>query len=279
LYFGVERADALAMKFDIDEAISTIKRFVQEKLVQSGMRGYVVGLSGGIDSALSATLAVEAVGREKVLALLMPYRTSSESSIADALHLVDKLGIEYRRIDISPMIDAYFTEIDATSRLRAGNKMARERMAILFDIAQERQRLVLGTGNRTEICLGYTTWYGDSACSINPIGELYKTEVRQLANALGVPESIVKKVPTADLWAGQTDEGEIGVSYEQIDRMLRRLVDDGVTSRSALESEGFDVTDLNRVVSLVNRNSFKRRAPDIVPLGRAMIPETIELGK
>jgi NAD+ synthase len=266
-------------RFDIEQAIATMKRFVYDKLLQSEMKGYIVGLSGGIDSAVSTMLAIEAVGKEKVLALLMPYRTSSQSSIADAVSLAEKLGIEHRRVDISPMIDAYFPEINEANKLRAGNKMARERMAILFDVAQELDRLVLGTGNRTETCLGYTTWYGDSACSINPIGELYKTEVRQLARTLGVPDHIVNKVPSADLWAGQTDEGEIGVTYEQIDRLLRRLVDDGVTSISTLEGEGFSARDINRVVSLLNRNSFKHRMPDIAPLGREPVPEYIELKK
>lgn len=266
-------------KFDIDKAITTIKRFISGKLLQSGMKGYVVGLSGGIDSSVSATLSVEAVGKEKVLAVLMPYRTSSESSISDALTLAAKLGVEHRRVDITPMLDAYFPHIDETNRLRSGNKMARERMAILFDIAQELDRLVLGTGNRTEMCLGYTTWYGDSACSVNPIGELYKTEIRQIATALDIPDTIIKKIPSAELWLGQTDEGEIGVQYVEIDRLLRRLIDDGVTSMSQLENEGFSATDISRVVSLVNRNSFKRRLPDIAPLGRASIPDYIELSE
>ena len=175
------------------------------------------------------------------------------------------------------MIDAYFSEITDDLRLRAGNKMARERMAILFDIAQETGRLVLGTGNRTEICLGYTTWYGDAACSLNPIGDLYKTEVRVLARQLGIPDAIITKPPTADLWAGQTDEGEIGVTYEMIDRLLKRIVDDGERSIAGLESEGFDLTDISRVVSLVNRNSFKRRLPDVAPVGKQPVPVEIEL--
>lgn len=275
----MERVDDVTTKIDIEQAITTIKTFIYERLLQSRMKGYVVGLSGGIDSAVSAKLAVEAVGKEKVLALLMPYRTSSKSSIADAVSLAEKLGIEHRRVDITPMIDAYFPEINESVRLRAGNKMARERMAILFDVAQKLDLLVLGTGNRTEICLGYTTWYGDSACSINPVGELYKTEVRQVAKTLGVPDHIANKVPSADLWTGQTDEGEIGVTYERIDRLLRRLVDDGVTSMSTLEGEGFSATDISRVVSLLNRNSFKRRMPDVAPLGREPVPEYIELGK
>jgi len=260
-----------------EKAITTIKLFISGKLVQSGLNGYVIGLSGGIDSALSATLAVEAVGPEKVFAVLMPYRSSSQSSVADAKHLVEKLGLEHRLIEITPMIDAYFQANEQAGEIRRGNKMARERMSILFDIAQEKNRLVLGSGNRTEICLGYTTWYGDAACSVNPLGELYKTEVRRLAQVLGVPDSILSKPPSADLWEGQTDEGEIGVTYDVIDRLLGRLVDDGEKSMSRLESEGFDRTDINRVVSMLTRFSFKRHLPSIAPLGRAPIPDSIQL--
>lgn len=267
----------MTSKYDADTAIVTIKRFITGKLLGSGLNGYVIGLSGGIDSALSAALAVAAVGREKVLGILMPYKTSSESSVADAMELVNKLGIEHRRIDISPMIDAYYGVIDETTHLRAGNKMARERMSILFDIAHETGRLVLGTGNRTEICLGYTTWYGDSACSINPLGELYKTEVRQIAKILGIPESIIAKPPTADLWAGQTDEGEIGVTYNKIDQLLKRLIDDRVRSIALLETEGFERTDISRVISFLNRNAFKRRLPDVAPIGRVPVPDNIQL--
>jgi len=259
------------------EAIVVITRFLNGQLMASGLSGYVVGLSGGIDSAVSAALAVRAVGAKKVLGLLMPYRTSSPESIRDALEIVKTLGIEHRQIDISPMIDAYFPAIDEALRVRAGNKMARERMSILFDVAHETSRLVLGTGNRTEICLGYTTWYGDAACSVNPIGELYKTEVRTIARELNIPDAIITKPPTADLWVGQTDEGEIGVTYEQIDRLLKRLLDDGVTSMTTLEEEGFSAADISRVVSLMNRNAFKRRLPPIAPLGRQAIPDEVSL--
>ena len=154
---------------DLETARTTIRRFIKGKLLQAGSKGYVLGLSGGVDSSLAAALAVEAVGPEKVLGVLMPYKTSSDSSITDAELLVKHLGIEHQRVDISAMVDAYFSNIDDSLKIRAGNKMARERMAILFDIAQQTGRLVLGTGNRTESCLGYTTWYGDSACSIYPV--------------------------------------------------------------------------------------------------------------
>ncbi len=264
-------------KLNTDKATTTIKRFITGKLLQSGLSGYVVGLSGGIDSSVSATLAVQAVGKEKVLGVLMPYRTSSESSVTDAMNLVRQLGIDHRRIDISPMIDAYFPEINEGNRLRAGNKMARERMAILFDIAAETDRLVLGSGNRSEIALGYTTWFGDSACSVNPNGELYKTEIREVARAIGIPQEIIDKPPSADLWTDQTDEGEIGVTYEQIDGILRRLVDDHEHSLSKLAGEGFDETDISRVVSLLNKNAFKRSLPETAPLGRQPIPPQIRI--
>lgn len=265
----------MTQPFDPESAITTIKRFLTGKLLESSLNGFVVGLSGGIDSALSCTLAVEAVGPEKVLGVLMPYAISSQSSRDDAITLSQKLGIETRLVEITPMIDAYFDRIDDSNRLRAGNKMARERMSILFDIAHETQRLVLGTGNRTEICLGYTTLYGDSACSLNPIGELYKSEVRELAKKLGVPDSIITKAPSADLWVGQTDEGEIGVTYEQIDVVLRKIVDEGVTSLAELEKAGIAQTDASRVLSLLNRNAFKRVPPEIAPLGKPPIPKYI----
>lgn len=260
-------------------ALTAIKRFITDKLLQTGLNGYVIGLSGGIDSALSATLAVEAVGPDKVYALLMPYRTSSGNSVHDAKQLIEKLGIEHRFVDITPMVDAYFAGIERPGEIRKGNKMARERMSILFDIAQETNRLVLGTGNRTEICLGYTTWYGDAACSVNPLGELYKTEVRLLAKTVGIPDNIITKPPSADLWVGQTDEGEIGTTYEIMDHLLRRLVDDGERSMSQLESEGFDQADVSRVVSLLTRYSFKRHMPQIAPLGRTRIPDAIRLNE
>lgn len=262
---------------EYDKTISTIQRFLTGQLLRSGLSGYLIGLSGGIDSAVSCTLAVRAVGPQKVLAVIMPYRTSSPDSEADACALIDQLGVGHRKIDISPMIDAYFERIDDSNRLRAGNKMARERMSVLFDISHETGSLVLGTGNRTEICLGYTTLYGDSACSVNPIGELYKFEVRELARRLGVPENITIKAPSADLWAGQTDEGEIGVTYDQIDRLLRLLVDEGETSLSALEAAAAGRADVSRVVSMLNRSTFKRRMPEIAPLGRRAIPEQIKL--
>lgn len=264
-------------RIDCKNMVEAITRFLTYILDRTQTKGYVVGISGGIDSALATTLAINAIGPEAVLGILMPYRTSSSESLAHGLQLIKQLQIDHRRIDISPMIDAYFSTIDNSNRLRAGNKMARERMSILFDVAQELGYLVLGTGNRTEACLGYTTWYGDSACSVNPIGQLYKNEVRQLARELEVPTAIIDKPPSADLWQDQTDEDEIGVTYEQIDGILKRIVDDGERSMKRLTSEGFSASDVSRVVSLLGLNAFKRNLVEVAALGKVPIPDKIEL--
>ncbi len=257
------------------QKITQICRFITGKLNQSGLSGYVLGLSGGIDSAVSLALAVKAIGPEKVLGVMLPYKSSSKESLIDAQRMVDLLKIESRTIEISQMIDSYFGEITNGLKIRAGNKMARERMSILFDISQETGRMVLGTGNRTEICLGYTTWYGDSACSINPLGELYKNEIREMAIELNIPQEIIDKAPSADLWEGQTDEHEIGVTYENIDGLLKLIIDQGINSMAKLIEAGFDQSDISQVISLINRNSYKRRMPHIAPLGKTEIPENV----
>ena len=267
----------MSKNIDLNNTITKIKEFISSRLIKSSLNGFVIGLSGGIDSALSASLAIKAVGKGKVFGLIMPYRTSSDNSENDAMALIKKTGIEYRKIEISPMIDAYYDRIDENNRIRAGNKMARERMSILFDVAHEKNLMVLGTGNRTEICLGYTTWYGDSACSINPIGELYKTEVRQMAKILGVPDQIITKAPSADLWAGQTDEGEIGVQYENIDLILGSIIDDGINSKKELINLGYSIKDIKQVIRLLNKNEFKRSLPEIAELGRNIIPPSVIL--
>ncbi len=267
----------MTSRFDPEKAIKTIQQFISDQLELSGLSGFVVGLSGGIDSAVSCAMAARAVGTEKVLALSMPYRASSEASRTDAALLAEQCGIEMRTIDISPMIDAYYDLIDEPLRLRAGNKMARERMSVLFDVAFQMNRLVLGTGNRTEIALGYTTLYGDAACSVNPIGELYKTELRAIAALIGLPVSIRTKAPSADLWVGQTDEGEIGLSYEQIDRSLKLLIDENITSLTMLTKHGASETEATRVVELINRNHFKRSLPPVASLGQRPIPDHISL--
>src|SRR3990172_4937665 len=199
--------------------------FIANEVGKTGIRCVVVGLSGGIDSALSAALAAEALGPGNVHALILPYRTSNPESRAHAELVAGRLGIPSQVVEITPMVDAYFTAFPDADPMRRGNKMARERMTILFDHSARLKALVLGTSNKTELMLGYGTLYGDMASAINPLGDLYKTQVRQLARHMGIPEAIVRKKPSADLWAGQTDEEELGFTYDEVDRVLYLMVD------------------------------------------------------
>ena len=201
-----ELPDELAI--DTDVARRVIVGFIRGQLRQAGFERAVLGLSGGIDSALVACLVAEAIGAERLLCVLMPYRTSADASRADAEDVVRKLGAAHELVEISPMVDAFYAADPDASPLRRGNFMARQRMAVLYDRSVTWGGLVVGTGNKTESLIGYTTVFGDSACAFNPIGDLYKSQVRQLAAAIGVPEAIIRKAPSADLWPGQTDEAE-----------------------------------------------------------------------
>jgi len=191
--------------------------------------------------------------------------------------MADYLGIKTEKVEISPMINAYFKNMTEVNKVQAGNKMARERMSILFDKAFEQKRLVLGTSNRTEICLGYGTWYGDVACSVNPLGMLYKTQVRALAKYYQLPESIISKRPSADLWPGQTDEDELGLEYEKVDRLLYSMIEDGIVKRSELNEAGFENEFIDRAIFLLNSSYFKRHLPQIADLGLKNIPDKISL--
>jgi NAD+ synthase len=245
-----------------------IGEFIRAQLRQAGFERALLGLSGGIDSALVAYLAAEAIGPERLLCVLMPYRTSSPASRADAEEVVRRLGCESTLVDISPMVDAYFEaegHRDA-SPLRRGNAMARQRMIVLYDHSVTWGGLVVGTGNKTEALIGYTTLFGDSACAFNPIGDLYKSQVRQVSADIGVPEAIIRKAPSADLWPGQTDEHEVGFSYTEVDRILFRLVD----RRRSIEevvAEGFDAGTVERLDRMVAGAEFKRQVPPVAKLG------------
>ena len=239
-------------------ATAVLTSFIRDAVDTSGTQGVVVGISGGIDSSLSAALAVRALGAERVHSFVLPYRTSSPESEQHARAVAEHLGIPPRVIDLSPMVDAYFAmEPDAPAD-RRGNKMARERMTILFDQAKKLDGLVLGTSNKTEILLGYSTVFGDNASSLNPLGDLYKCQVRQLSRHLGLPAEIVDKVPSADLWPGQTDEDELGFSYETADEVLYLLFDVGLRPEEVIE-RGYDEQAVRRIVSLEQRFRYKRR--------------------
>lgn len=243
---------------------------LRAEVEKAGFDRVILGLSGGLDSALSLYLAVNALGREKVIAVRMPYRTSSPDSLADAQAAIEATGVESVTIDISPQIDAYFQMMPDASRLRRGNKMARERMSVLYDLSAYYRALVIGTSNRTELLLGYGTQYGDTASAVNPLGDLWKTQVRQLAVYLGVPEQIITKPPSADLWQDQTDEKELGFRYFDVDRLLHFWIDRQY-SKEQLKSLSFDDELIDQVTERVIRNQFKRTMPIILKVSQRTV--------
>jgi NAD+ synthase len=261
-----ELPDELAI--DTDAAGRIIIEFIRAQLEQAGFERVLLGLSGGIDSALVAYLVADAIGPENVLSVMMPYRTSSPDSRGDAEEVVERLGCASTLVDISAMVDAYFDtdeRADATP-LRRGNLMARTRMMVLYDHSVTWGGLVVGTGNKTETLIGYSTLWGDSASAFNPIGDLYKSQIRQLSAAVGVPAVIINKAPSADLWPGQTDEEEVGFSYAEVDRILFRLVDRRL-SIDEIVADGFERELVDRVDRMVAGSEFKRQVPPIAKIG------------
>ncbi|MCY3757819.1 MAG: NAD+ synthase [Acidobacteria bacterium] len=246
----------------VDEVL---QGFVRDELSKAGFHRVVVGLSGGIDSAVSCFLAARALGPENVLAVMMPYRTSSPESLSDARAVVETLGVKSETVEITSIVDGYFEAQSQASSLRRGNAMARARMIVLFDKSMEFDALVLGTSNKTELLLGYGTLFGDMASSINPIGDLYKADIFRLARYLQVPQSILDKKPTADLWAGQSDEDELGFTYGEVDELLHELIDRRASRRELLE-KGFKNDFIQRVVNRIRGSQFKRRGPVVCKL-------------
>ena len=253
------------LSIDTDLTRKTLTDFIHTGITQAGFSRAVVGLSGGIDSSLSCYLTVEALGSENVLGIRMPYETSSPESLEHAQLVIDELGIKSLTVPITEMVDPLFERFPEANHLRRGNAMARARMIILYDQSQAFEGLVIGTGNKTEILLGYTTLYGDSACALNPVGDLYKTQVRQMARALGIPEVIIQKPPSADLWLGQTDEGELGFTYEEVDQLLYLIVDQGYKPDECVKA-GFSELFVKAVVDINRKNHFKRVMPPIAKL-------------
>jgi NAD+ synthase len=200
----------------------------------------------------------------------MPYRSSSPDSIKDAQKVIDATGIQSLTFEITPMVEPLFERFPDMNRVRKGNVMARARMIVLFDQSASFNGLVVGTSNKTEILLGYTTLYGDSACALNPLGDLYKTQLRQFARDLGLPESIITKAPSADLWQGQTDEGELGFTYAEVDKLLYLLVDERYKPEECVQA-GFDESFVRKVVERVRRNQFKRVLPPIAKLSNRTV--------
>lgn len=244
-------------KIDYHIEMDKICTFLADYLNASGFNKYILGISGGIDSALSAALAVRALGKEQVIGIMMPYQHSNASSLADGTKLCKSLGIEHQVIDISPFVDVYFdTHEPDAGALRRGNWMARSRMCILFDLSAKYKALVLGTSNQSELMTGYFTQYGDVACAVEPIGQLYKTEVWEMAKLLPIPAEIIQKVPSADLWEGQSDEAELGISYPDLDEILCSI-------QSMEDNSGLDPDQVKTVYKLIAKSQYKRMPPPL----------------
>jgi len=254
-----------ALEINPELVTAILDRFITTELHRAGFRRAVVGLSGGVDSSVVATLAARALGPDNVLAVTMPYKTSSEATRRDAQALIERLGVRSLDVPITESVDAYFRRFPDASRLRVANKCARERMTVLYDQSAAFEGLVLGTSNKSELLLGYGTQYGDLASAINPVGDLYKTQIYRLAKYLDVPEQIVNKPPSGDLWVGQTDEGELGFTYAEVDRLLVLMVDCR-WRRAELVEYGFAPPFVDRVAEMIRRNHYKRRMPVIAKL-------------
>lgn len=258
------------LSIDPEGTTRILTEFIANELHRAGFRRLVIGLSGGIDSSLAAMLAVRAIGSESVLGIRLPYRSSSPASLSDAQALAEAAGIRTETVNITAMVDAVAQDAKEITALRLGNVMARMRMIVLYDRSARDAALVLGSSNKSELLLGYGTLHGDVASALNPLGDLYKTQVRALARHVGVPESILRKPPSADLWPDQSDEDELGVTYDEADRILALLVDARL-EREEIVGRGFSAEMVERVWNLMVRSQFKRRPPLIATVsGRSV---------
>lgn len=236
--------------------------FIKDELYKFNYKKGILGLSGGLDSTVGAFLAAKALKPSNVIGFILPYGKSFSKDVEDAQEIAQHLSLKSKTIDISPMVDSYFSKYPTQSRIEKGNKMARERMSILYDFSSREKALILGTSNKTELLLGYGTIHGDIACAINPLGDLYKTQIKQLAQYLGVPDKIIKKTPSAGLWTGQTDEKELGLTYDEIDKILFQLVDKRIPKKEII-TQGFKSEAVEKIIRLIKNSEFKRKLPPI----------------
>ncbi|MCY0900567.1 MAG: NAD+ synthase [Firmicutes bacterium] len=260
-----------SLRASVAGAIPVLEAFLRHEVCKTGFCRAVLGLSGGIDSAVVAYLAVRALGADNVYPVIMPYKLSSPASLQHAEMVLADLGLRRIVVEITPQIDAYFAGQQDVTPLRKGNKMARERMSILFDYSAQHQGLVLGTSNKTELLLGYGTQFGDTASALNPIGDLYKTQIRELAAVLGVPTPICEKAPSADLWEDQTDEKELGFTYDEADAILHLLTDERLSPEDAAVQSGLPLELVSQIARRVRLNQYKRRMPVIAKLSSRTI--------
>jgi NAD+ synthase len=236
--------------------------FIKDTVYRNNFKNGIVGVSGGIDSAVALALTQRALGSQHTFALLMPYKLSSKDSLEDGKKICEQLEVSHEIIDISPSVDAYFDRFPTDNKVLLGNKCARERMSILYDFSARKKALVVGTSNKSEMLIGYSTLYGDSAAAFLPLGDLYKTQVLQLAHHLNIPESIIKKKPSADLWKDQTDEGEIGVTYKKLDEILYFLIDCRLREEE-IEKSGYSRENIQKIKRMIVNSQYKRTMPPV----------------
>ena len=259
-----------SLEINTDLAGTILTDFIKTEIERAGFQHAVIGISGGVDSALSCYLTAEALGPQNVLALHMPYETTPDKATEHAMQVIESTGVQHKTIDIAAMVSPVFERIPEADRIRQGNVMARMRMILLYDQSVEFDGLVVGTSNKTEILLGYTTIYGDNACALNPLGDLYKTQIWQLAQAMDIPDEIVNKAPSADLWVGQTDEEELGFTYARVDQLLYLLVDQRYSTQACVEA-GFKQEFVDDVLQRVRGTQYKRMLPPIAKLSNRTV--------
>jgi len=245
-----------------------IKSFISFRVNEAKAKGVVIGLSGGLDSAVTTKLCVEALGKEKVFCFLLPTENTPKEDTEDALEFAKSLGVKYRIIDISGIVKKIASTIhNKMKKKEMGNIHARTRMIVLYYFANKNNYLVVGSGNKTELLMGYFTKYGDGACDIMPLGDLYKTQVRELAKHLKIPEKIINKTPRAGLWKGQTDESELGIKYEILDQILYDM-EKGLKNNEIVKSVGVEISEVKRIKNIVNSTKHKRKMPEIARIGQ-----------
>jgi len=253
------------LEINLDTVEGVLVNFIADSIYKNGFKNGILGLSGGIDSAVILALAQRALGKDHTFSLLMPYKLSSQSSISDAKILCEQLDVPYEIIDISPSIDAYFDNYPTENKMLIGNKCARERMSILYDYSVRKNALVMGTSNKSELLIGYSTLFGDSAAAFLPIGDLYKTQVFALARHLDIPREIIEKKPSADLWKNQTDEGEIGITYKELDEILYHLIDRREKPEQLI-TKGYSRENVGKIIKMIVNSQYKRTMPPVAKL-------------
>ncbi|NIM11401.1 MAG: NAD+ synthase [Candidatus Aminicenantes bacterium] len=253
----------------LDVHLETVEKllvyFIRDTVYKNNFKNGIVGVSGGVDSAVVLALTQQALGSEHTFALLMPYKLSSKDSLKDGKAMCEQMNVDYEIVDISPSVDAYFERFPTDNKMLIGNKCARERMSVLYDFSARKQALVVGTSNKSELLVGYSTLFGDSAAAFLPLGDLYKTQIFTLARYLDIPDNIVNKKPTADLWKDQTDEGEIGITYKELDEILYQMIDcrkkDG-----EIEAMGYSLANIKKIKKMITNSQYKRTMPPVCKL-------------